>query len=481
MARTPMAACHRVGMGENRSQMSACRISVRWIVTAALSAVLCAASTSGKPNLVVFLSDDHGAIDNAPYGAGDMRTPNMARLASAGLLFEQAFVNSPACAPSRATLLTGLYPARHGAEANHAKPHAALRKLPSFLQALGYEVVAFGKVSHYRYTKDYGFDHFAHDTFHDHAAIPAAIEFLEQRTSDKPLCIFVGSNWPHVPWPVDQTMYSPDEVLLPPTFVNTPETLVERSLYYAAVENMDEELGQVYDAARSKFGDDMFFLHTSDHGLQMPFGKWNLYDAGVRTPMIAVWPNVIDAGTRTDAMVQWMDILPTLVDVAGGTPPRNIDGRSFEPVLRGETDVHRTVIYTTHSGDRDFNVFPMRSVRTADWKYIRNLHPEFQFASHINRGGPRSGQRYWPSWIDAATNDDEAMDIVDSYRRRPAEELYFVANDRHEQHNLATDPRFSDRLAAMRTLVDKWLEQTKDPLAVFGNPLMHGEEPTIIE
>ena len=173
-----MAACHRVGMGENRSQMSDCRISVRWIVTAALSAVLCAASTSGKPNLVVFLSDDHGAIDNAPYGAGDMRTPNMARLASAGLLFEQAFVNSPACAPSRATLLTGLYPARHGAEANHAKPHAALRKLPSFLQALGYEVVAFGKVSHYRYTKDYGFDHFAHDTFHDHAAIPRSDRVL---------------------------------------------------------------------------------------------------------------------------------------------------------------------------------------------------------------------------------------------------------------------------------------------------------------
>ena len=481
MAINTMAASMRDVTGENRHQMLHSRFIARWIVIAALAAVLGAASASAKPNLVIFLSDDHGAIDSAAYGASDMRTPNMVRLASAGLLFEKAFVNSPACAPSRATLLTGLYPARHGAEANHAKPRTELRKLPSFLQELGYEVVAFGKVAHYRYTKDYGFDHFAHDTFHDHAAIPTAIKFLEQRTSDKPLCIFVGSNWPHVPWPTDQKLYSPEEVLLPPTFVNTPETLAARARYYAAVENMDGELGRVYDAARSKFGDEMFFLHTSDHGLQMPFGKWNLYDAGVRTPMIAVWPNVIESGTRTAAMVQWMDILPTLVEIAGGEPPLDIDGKSFAQVLFGETNAHRTAIYTTHSGDRDFNVFPMRSARTADWKYIRNLHPEFQFATHINRGGLRSGQRYWPSWIEAATHDDEAMAVVDRYRRRPAEELYYVANDGHEQHNLAMDPRFSGRLATMRALVDAWLEQTKDTLKVFGNPLMHSDEPTIIE
>lgn len=458
-----------------------CLAALRTVPVAALTLALGATLAAAKPNLVVFLSDDHGVLDSAPYGARDMRTPNLKRLASAGLLFERAFVNSPACAPSRATLLTGLYPARHGAEANHAKPHAELRKLPSYLQQLGYEVVAFGKVSHYRYTQDYGFDHFAHDSFHDHAAIPAAIEFIERRSSEKPLCIFVGSNWPHVPWPLGQTAYAADEVLLPPTFVNTPETLAARARYYAAVENMDDELGRVYDAVRSRFGDDLFFLHTSDHGLQMPFGKWNLYDAGVRTPMIAVWPDVIEAGIRTDAMVQWMDILPTLVELAGGDPPRDIDGRSFAPVLRGETDRHRSAVYITHSGDRDFNVFPMRSVRTADWKYIRNLHPDFQFATHINRGGLRSGRRYWPSWIEAAGNDQEAMAIVERYRRRPAEELYYVANDRHEQHNLAIDPRFSGKLAELRSLVDEWLEQTNDPLRVFGNPLLHGEEPTIIE
>src|SRR5690606_31406247 len=83
------------------------------------------------PNIVVFLSDDHTAADSSVYGDGTIGTPSMERIASAGMLFEQAFVASPTCAPSRASLLTGLMPARHGAEANHARPRAEIRKLPA--------------------------------------------------------------------------------------------------------------------------------------------------------------------------------------------------------------------------------------------------------------------------------------------------------------------------------------------------------------
>jgi len=209
--------------------------------------------------------------------------------------------------------------------------------------------------------------------------------------------------------------------------------------------------------------------------------KGSLYSGGTLVPAFIRHSDVAAAGGIEQTYLTFMDILPTLVELAGGDPASNIDGRSFAPVLRGETDAHRSEVYTTHSGDRDFNVFPMRSVRTADWKYIRNLHPEFQFATHINRGGLRSGRRYWPSWIEAAKHDEEAMAIVERYRRRAAEELYYVANDNHEQHNLAADPRFSGQLARMRTLLHEWLQQTNDPLTVFGNSLMHGEEPTIIE
>ena len=162
-----------------------------------------AATLAAQPNIVIFIADDFSKLDATPYGSREMRTPNMQRLAEAGMTFTRAFVASPSCAPSRAALLTGLTPARNGAEPNHSKPRPELKKWPAYFRELGYEVVAFGKVSHYKHTADYGFDHFAHDTFHDHAGIPAAVEFLKNRSRSgaKPLCIFVGSNWPHVPWP----------------------------------------------------------------------------------------------------------------------------------------------------------------------------------------------------------------------------------------------------------------------------------------
>src|SRR5262245_65221391 len=87
-----------------------------------------------KPNFVVFICDDLGCLDTTPYGAKDVRTPNMQRLANEGLLFRQAFVASPSCAPSRGALLTGLMPARTGAEPNHTRPRPDTKKLPANLQ-----------------------------------------------------------------------------------------------------------------------------------------------------------------------------------------------------------------------------------------------------------------------------------------------------------------------------------------------------------
>lgn len=92
------------------------------------------------PNIVVFLSDDHTWRDSSVYGSPDIDTPNMARLAAAGMTLDNAFVVSPSCAPSRAAMLTGIYPARNGAEPNHSRPRAELKKLPAYLQQLGYDI-----------------------------------------------------------------------------------------------------------------------------------------------------------------------------------------------------------------------------------------------------------------------------------------------------------------------------------------------------
>lgn len=447
------------------------RLSILFVLTALLPAARTLAAEPARPNLVLFLSDDHSLLDSTVYGSKDVRTPNMQRLAKDGLVFDRAFVVSPSCAPSRAALLTGLMPARNGAEPNHSKPRADIKKLPAYLKELGYEVVAFGKVSHYKHTGDYGFDFFAHDAYHEDIAVSAAIKWLRARRSTKPLCFIVGTNWPHVPWPKDPENHDPAKLIVPPQHVDTAKTREARLRYYAAIDNMDKELGDVYDAAREVLGkDNTLFLHTSDHGAQWPFGKWNLYDGGIRTPMIAVWPGHIRAGARTDAMVSWIDLIPTLVELAGGPAPTGIDGRSFAGVLLGRTETHRDRIFTTHSGDGSYNVYPIRSERTADWKYIRNLHPEFRYTSHVDLAQAADGPGYFGSWLDAAKIDPYAAAIVFRYYQRPAEELYDLRADPLEQRNLAGSPAHAARLATMRDNVTAWMTEQGDTGKIYGEP-----------
>jgi arylsulfatase A-like enzyme/GH43 family beta-xylosidase len=422
-----------------------------------------------QPHMVIFLSDDHTCRDSSVYGSKEIDTPNMQRLASAGMTFDQAFVNSPSCAPSRAALMTGLFPTNNGSEANHSKPESSIKKLPAYLQDLGYEVVSFGKVGHYGQTPMYGFDVARHFNYHEDVAIDRAIDWLQDRKSEKPLCLFVGTNWPHVPWPDDTEGVDADKLVIPVKHADTKVTRIWRAKYVAAVKRMDEDLGKVYEAAKSKLGDDLFFLHTSDHGAQWPFEKWNLYERGARTPMIVSWPGKIAADSRSDAVVSWMDILPTLVDVAGGEAPKELDGKSFLPVLKGNADKHHDAMFTAHSGDGNYNVYPSRSVRTADrWRYIRNLHPEFRFNSHATLN--RSDGGYWDAWVNAAITDERAREIIRSYQQRPSEELYNLNDDPDELHNLASDPAHAKKLKEISAMLDKHLVATNDTLTVFGQP-----------
>ncbi|MDA8743056.1 sulfatase-like hydrolase/transferase [Rubripirellula amarantea] len=432
------------------------------------------------PNIVVFLSDDHTITDSSVYGSTELATPNMARLAADGMTFDQAFVASPSCAPSRAALLTGLMPARNQAEANHSRPKAEIKKLPAYLQELGYEVVSFGKVGHYKHTPEYGFDVARHYGYHEDVAVPESLKWLRERNSSKPLCLFVGTNWPHVPWPTSEH-YSPDEVSVPSTHVDTKETRLARARYCEAVHTMDRELGEVYDLAREKFGENMLFIHTSDHGAQWPFGKWNLYDDGIRTPLIASWPGHIVPKSRTQALVSWVDLLPTLVDAAGGQPDQELDGRSILPVLQGKTQTHSDAIFTVHSGDGNMNVFPSRSIRTQRWKLIINLRPEFRFTSHVTK--VRNEDSYWDSWIEQAKTDSSAADKVRRYHERPRLELFDLQNDPLEQTNLATAQEHAARLAEMKERLVSWMQDQGDTQSVFGMPELlprDGPKPNII-
>lgn len=427
-----------------------------------LLALATPAFAADKPNVVLFLADDLGWADCSPYGGKEVPTPNMERLAKDGVTLTHAFVASPSCAPSRAALLTGLDPVRNGAMLNHARPKADLKKWPAYFQDLGYEVVAIGKVAHYAQVTEYGFDHASHFKYHEDDCVGAAVEWVAARKPGKPLCLLVGTNWPHVPWP-GESKIDPATLKLPPTFVDTKETRLARARYLAAVANADRDLGLVYDAARGHLGTDTLFVFTADHGSQFPFGKWNGYDAGIRTPLIAAWPGKIKPGATSAAMVSWLDLLPTCLGAAGGKPPEGLGGKSFLGVLRGEKDSHRDQVFVTHSGDGSMNRYPLRAVRTRDWKYVRNLDPAAEHHTHVDLGkAGTDGRGYWDSWAAKAKTDPAAAAVVNRYHTRPAEELYDLAADPWERNNLAADPKHAAKLKALRADLDAWMTDTGD-------------------
>jgi len=422
-----------------------------------------------RPNMVVFLSDDHGCLDSPVYGGKGVRTPTMQRLADEGMVFDRAFVASPACGPSRAALLSGLMPARNGAGPNHTLPRPDTQIMVKLLQKQGYEVVAFGKVAHGRkHPEMVGFDYWRDGRREQ--LIELVRKFLQSRTSDKPLCLMVGDHRPHVAW-IKESTYDPDKVVLPDHFVDTKETREHWARYLTDVTGMDAAMAEVDRMARRHFGtDDYLLMYSADHGAQWPFGKWNLYDAGVRTPMIFRWPGKIASGVRTDAMVSWIDMMPTLIELAGGTVPEEIDGKSFAEVLLGKSKQHRDIIFTTHSGDGVMNVYPIRAVRTRRFKYIRNLRPDCYHSNHSDILRKDGAGAYWDSWDEAAQNDPKAAATVAKYYQRPAVEFYDLGKDPTEQHNLADNPNYREQIRRMSGMLDEWMKNQGDTQSVFREP-----------
>lgn len=458
-----------------------CNNRALWISTVTCLMSITAAgaaaeSGASQANMLIYLADDHSIRDSSLYGATDIDTPHMERLAAEGMTFHSAFVASPACAPSRAALLTGLMPARNGAEANHTYPRPGIKKLPAYLHEAGYEVAAFGKVAHGRSAADYGFDHI--EPASDVAMLRKNVRnFLASRRSDRPLCLFVGTSNPHVLWP-EETTIDPHEIHLPPTFVDTPLTRRQRARYYQEVKDLDELLGDLRELAARHLGEDCLFAYSSDHGAQWPFGKWTLYDDGIHVPLIVVQRGRIEAGSSTDALVSWVDLLPTLVDLAGGTPPSDLDGFSFADVLKGTMNTHRAEIFATHTGDGNKNIYPSRCIRTGRWKYIRNLHPEYAFTTHIDFLIRPGAGIYWTTWLERAESDPRARAVVDRYHRRPAEELYCLPADPHEMHNVADEPANAAVLDDLRLRLDAWMKRQGDQQQVHHQPYLLSEPET---
>jgi uncharacterized sulfatase len=119
------------------------------------------------------------------------------------------------------------------------------------------------------------------------------------------------------------------------------------------------------------------------------------------------------------------------------------------------------------------NVYPSRAVRDSRWKYIRNLHPEYAFTTHLDIVSGRLGQRdFFTTWEERAKVSPEAAAILKRYHQRPSEELYDLESDPHEQNNLSNDPRFSSELSRLRVELDRWMVMQGDKQKTFAEPRM---------
>ena len=447
--------------------------TVKALVALALLAAGCGdASAPGagaaKPNVLLLIADDQSVGDVGAYGNPVVATPNVDALARAGMSFSRAFAPEAICTPSRSSMFTGLWPIRHGAHHHHQYVRDGVQSVAQYFGAQGYRVALAGK-SHVGPTESFPFEflpgsHIGPEQVRIDAQMDDILGVV--RDTAGPFFLVVADSRPHAVdrepggWP-EPLLYAPEDVVIPPYLVDTPETRVERAGYYDLITQLDDHVGRILgELERSGKARDTIVVYIADHGAGFAFEKWTNYDAGLRVPLIVRWPGRIRAGASTDAMVSLVDLLPTLLDLTGAPAVEGLDGRSFAPVLRGDARTHRDLVPALHTNERIFNggPYPVRSIRDARWHYIRNLLPDAVFTNNVTA----LGQGGWQSWVARTADDPFAAARVERYQRRPAEELYDLDADPAELVDLARDPAYTDVLVRLRAGLDAWMAEQGD-------------------
>ncbi|QEH34728.1 Arylsulfatase precursor [Aquisphaera giovannonii] len=363
-----------------------------------------AVSPAKRPNIVYILADDLGWADVGWHGE-EIRPPRLDRLAASGARLEQFYVE-PLCTQTRAALLTGRYPIRHGLQVGVVRPWAAYglpmeeRTLAQALKGAGYETAIVGKwhlghalpeflptrrgfdhqyglyngaIDYFTHMRDGGLDWHRDDRasrdegYSTHLLGDEAARRIAEHDASRPLFLYLAFNAVHAPHQVPDRYKGP--------YASLPEP---RRTYAGMVAAMDEAVGKVVDALRAKgIADDTLILFSSDNGGPNPGkvtsngplrgAKATPYEGGVRVPAFAAWPGHIKAGTVVDAPLHAVDWYPTLVKLAGGSLDQSqpLDGRDAWPAIaEGAASPHEEILLvsTPHGG----------AIRAGDWKLVVN-------------------------------------------------------------------------------------------------------------
>ncbi len=431
--------------------------------------------TTNRPNFLFIISEDNGP-ELSCYGDPYARTPNLDRLAAEGVRFDRAYVAQAGCSQSRAAYLTGLYPHQNGqiglATWNFRMYRDDTPNIARNLKAAGYRTGIIGKL-HVNPAEAFPFDvkeiptaNFQRKNLGDYARF--AGEFM--RSSEKPF--FLSVNYPdaHSPWlkQVDglpkEPLEADDITSLEYMGVDTPELRAQMANHYNCMARLDALVGDLLATLEiSGKADNTFVLYFGDHGADFLRGKRTSYEGGVRVPFIIRWPGHVRPGQVSEKLVSTVDLMPTLLDLAGAEPVTGLPGRSLRTLLHDKSSPWRDYLFTEyHTHAATNNYYPQRTVCSARYKLIENLlpnevNPGYDFA--VNKKG---GDAHV---ADAIRN--ASPQVREAYKRMemPSRfELYDLEGDPFEFRDLAGDPDYAQTLQELQQQLQQWRETTRDPL-----------------
>jgi len=419
-----------------------------------------------RPNILWINMDDVGT--QLPcYGETAIKTPNIDRLVRDGTMFTRAFVTAPVCSPSRSAMITGMYQTSIGAQHHRSSRGPGVEKiaLPT-----GVETVAalFQRAGYYTCNgddppkgkglgkTDYNFDwdekvYDGSDWSGRKPGQPffAQIQLWGGKNRGRPdlykkAIDLLGS------------ATAPDSVTLPPYYPRDPVLLEDWAHYLDCIRYCDRQLGQILKRLEDEgILDQTIIFFMGDHGISHARGKQFLYDEGIRIPFIVSGPGIPRGKVRTD-LIEHIDMAPTSLALADLPVPKWMQGHD----LFAPDDVKRDAVFAAR--DRcDETVDRIRSVRTEQFKYIRNFFPRRPLLQpNAYKDHKEILQRLRE--LHAQGKLDEMQEKLLFSPTRPAEELYDVQADPFETVNLATDPKYQATLETLRARLDRWMQETND-------------------
>jgi N-sulfoglucosamine sulfohydrolase len=421
-------------------------------------------------NILYLHTHDSGRFIQ-PFGYA-IPTPNLMTLAQEGVLFRNCYSAAPTCSPSRSAMLTGMNPhsagmiglAHRGFTLKDPRQHLA-----HYLADHGYETVLCGvqheitsgceqelgytrilqsenpPVGDAPVTPQQALDRRA---ARDYAHACAASDYLHQPKT-RPFFLSVGLNSTHFDLPLPASDINPNYVQPPPTLPDNAITRGDMAGYHTLARQADQCFGLVLEALRqSAFADNTLVLFTTDHGIAFPWMKCTLYDTGIGVALILRFPGGKHRGVATDALVSHLDVFPTLCVIAGLPMPDWLEGHSLLPLLEGQADSVRGEIFAEVTYHAAYE--PMRCIRTERFKYIRYFD---DFSDTV-----KPNIDWSPSKVFLIENG------LSERPHDPVEMLFDLVFDPAERANLASSTRYAGIRQDLANRLQRWMEQTNDPL-----------------